>query len=162
MKIRNATIDDLEELCKIEQECFPPAEAAKKEDIKERLNTYPNHFWLLVKDEKIVSFTNGLVTNKKDLSDEMYEDANLHDEEGSWQMIFGLNTIPEHRKKGYAGLLVEKVIKQAKKENRSGVVLTCKENLIDYYSKFGFADEGISESQHGGVSWHQMRLTFKK
>ena len=41
-----------------------------------------------------------------------------------------------------------------------GVVLTCKDRLVHYYAKFGFADEGVSASTHGDVVWHQMRLTF--
>lgn len=90
----------------------------------------------------------------------MYEDAALHDENGSWQMIFGVNTLPEYRKKGYASKLINHMIDSAKKEKRSGVVLTCKKELISFYSKFGFFDEGISESQHGGAVWHQMRLEF--
>ena len=28
------------------------------------------------------------------------------------------------------------------------------------YEKFGFMNEGISESVHGGAVWYQMRLTF--
>ena len=90
----------------------------------------------------------------------MYQNASLHDESGNWQMIFGLNTLPDYRKKGLAGKLVNQLIDCARAENRLGVVLTCKDDLINYYSKFGFVDEGISESQHGGVVWHQMRLKF--
>ena len=75
-------------------------------------------------------------------------------------MIFGLNTLPKYRCKGYAGLLVEQVIKAAKEQGRKGVVLTCKDKLVHYYAKFGFVDEGISSSTHGNVVWHQMRVTF--
>jgi len=31
---------------------------------------------------------------------------------------------------------------------------------MDYYAKFGFVNEGVSNSVHGGVVWYQMRLTF--
>ncbi|MEA3423416.1 MAG: GNAT family N-acetyltransferase, partial [Bacillota bacterium] len=31
-----------------------------------------------------------------------------------------------------------------------------KEHLVHYYSKFGFANEGISESAHGGAAWYDM------
>lgn len=47
-----------------------------------------------------------------------------------------------------------------REQKRSGLVLTCKEKLIPYYSKFGFVNEGVSESVHGNVIWYQMRLTF--
>lgn len=160
MLIRTATINDLDEIHYVESECFSDAEAASKNEFKERLKHYPNHFWLIFDDEKLIAFIDGFVTDEKDLTDEMYEDAALHDENGSWQMIFGVNTLPEYRKKGYASKLINHMIDSAKKEKRSGVVLTCKKELISFYSKFGFFDEGISESQHGGAVWHQMRLEF--
>ena len=147
----------------METECFLPAEAATKEAFVGRLQHYGNHFWLLFEDEsenKLIGFVDGLVTDEADLTDEMYEKAELHDEKGAWQMIFGLNTLPEYRCQGYAGLLVEQVIKAAREQGRKGVVLTCKDKLVHYYAKFGFVDEGISGSTHGNVVWHQMRVTF--
>ena len=77
-------------------------------------------------------------------------------------MIFGLNTLPEYRRRGCAGRLIEALCAAAQEQGRRGVVLTCKEKLVPYYAKFGFADEGVSQSVHGGVVWHQMRRTFLK
>ena len=48
----------------------------------------------------------------------------------------------------------------ARQQGRRGLVLTCKDRLVPYYAKFGFADEGMSDSNHGGVAWHQMRVRF--
>lgn len=75
-------------------------------------------------------------------------------------MIFGVNTLPSYRKRGYAGSLLQKAIDDARNEGRQGVVLTCKDKLLHYYAKFGFINEGISSSEHGGAVWYQMRLTF--
>ncbi len=97
---------------------------------------------------------------KKDLTDEMYAKAQLHNESGAWQMIFGVNTIPAYRKHGYAGELIKCAIEDARKQERKGLVLTCKDHLVQYYAKFGFENEGVSESEHGGVKWNQMRLKF--
>lgn len=160
MIIRTATINDLNDIHHVESTCFNENEAASKKEFEERLKHYPDHFWLLFEGENLISFIDGFATNRKDLSDEMYENASLHDESGDWQMIFGVNTLPEYRKQGYASKLISKMIECAKVENRLGVVLTCKKELVDFYSKFGFVDEGVSESQHGGAVWHQMRLTF--
>lgn len=160
MKIRYANIADLDAIAQIEKECFPPLEAATKDEFKERLIHYANHFWVLEDEGKMLAFVNGFVTNQKDLTDEMYEKADMHDESGCWQMIFGVNTLPDYRNKGYAGYLLERAIADAKAQHRKGLVLTCKDRLIHYYAKFGFVDEGISESVHGNVVWHQMRLTF--
>ena len=160
MEIRNANIKDLDRISEIEEICFPRSEAASKKSFEGRLTDYPNHFWILEDNGEIVSFINGLVTDKEHLEDEMYSDSSIHNEKGAWQMIFGVDTIPEYRGRGCAGLLIKKMIENAKAENRKGLVLTCKDHLVKYYSKFGFLDEGISESNHGGVTWHEMRLKF--
>ena len=160
MHIRTATMEDLAVLTAIEAACFPAAEAAKEEAFRKRLAVYPDHFWLLEEGGEILSFVNGFVTQEPHLRDEMYENAALHDEAGAWQMIFGVNTLPEHRKKGYAGLLIQRCIDDARAQGRKGLVLTCKDRLVHYYETFGFVNEGVSQSVHGGVVWYEMRLTF--
>ncbi len=159
MIIRTATMDDLDAISKVEAECFPAAEAATREEFAERLEYYGNHFWLLFDEERLIAFVDGFVTDEQDLTDEMYEKASMHNEDGAWQMIFGVNTIPEYRKQGHAGKLIRKAIEDAKEQGHKGLVLTCKDKLVDYYAKFGFVNEGKSDkSNHGGVEWNQMRL----
>lgn len=160
MEIRKATVADLDAVTALEAACFPPAEAASKESFCTRLNAFGDHFWLLFDGETLVSMVNGMVTDASDLADKMYHDAALHDPNGRWQMIFGVDTLPEYRRKGCAGLLLKRAIADAREQGRAGVVLTCKDALVHYYAKFGFEDEGVSDSTHGGVVWHQMRLTF--
>ena len=153
---------DLAAVAAVEKACFPPAEAATADEFRDRLAHYAAHFWLLF-DEKgdLVSFVDGMVTDERDLTDAMYAQAAMHDEKGAWQMIFGVNTLPEYRKRGYAGELIRRAIADARQQGRKGLVLTCKDRLLAYYAKFGFVDEGVSEkSTHGNVRWHQMRLTF--
>ena len=161
MKIRTATMDDLDVIAGVEAECFPAAEAATKEEFAERIQYYGDHFWLLFDEEKLVAFVDGFVTNAADLTDEMYAKASMHEEDGAWQMIFGVNTIPAYRKRGLAGKLIERAIEDAREQGRKGLVLTCKDHLVNYYAKFGFENEGVSEnSTHGNATWNQMRLTF--
>lgn len=161
MNIRNGRISDVDELTAIEAECFPAAEAAERKSFEDRLKHYADHFWILEDDNgKIISFVNGMVTDEEHLTDKMYEKASMHDENGAWQMIFGVNTLPKYRKNGYAETVLRRVIDDAKKQGRKGLVLTCKEKLIHFYGKLGFVDEGVSDSEHGGVVWHEMRLTF--
>ena len=160
--LRMAVLEDAKEIAAVEAECFPAAEAATERSIRERLEVYPNHFWLLTDEEKIVGFVNGMVTEEPDLTDEMYENAEIHREDGRWQMIFGVDTIPEYRRRGCAGRLLRQAIADARAQGRDGLVLTCKERLIPYYARFGFRNEGISESVHGNAVWYQMRLSFDR
>jgi len=170
MKIRTGKITDLADIAAVERECFPPAEAATEEQFAERLAHYADHFWLLFDDSLateehpegvLISFIDGFVTDEPDLTDEMYEKADLHNKDGKWQMIFGVNTIPSHRDRGYASLLLNTVILTALKQGRKGLVLTCKDELVGFYAKNGFVNEGPTEkSSHGGVVWNQMRYKF--
>ena len=110
--------------------------------------------------EKLIGFVDGMVTDQTDLTDDLYEQAHAHNEQGCWQMIFGVNTLPEYRRQGVAAALLERAISDAKAQGRKGLVLTCKDKLVHYYAKFGFVSEGVSGSTHGGAVWYQMRLTF--
>lgn len=160
MTITHATTTDLTAITALEAACFPPEEAATRESFQARLLVFPEHFWLLWDEDKLISMINGMTTKRSLLTDEMYENPSMHDEAGEWQMIFGMITSPEHRKRGCATKLMEHVISDAKQQGRKGLVLTCKEKLIPFYEQFGFVSEGISESVHGGAVWYAMRLTF--
>ena len=160
MQIRTAGPADLPVIAQIEAECFPPAEAATWDSFRQRLEQYPDHFWLLEEGGKVVAFVNGMVSTEANLLDEMYDNAAMHNPQGSWQMIFGVDTLPSYRRRGCAQQLLRHVIAQAHAQGRKGLVLTCKEALVHYYAKFGFVSEGPSDSTHGGATWYQMRLTF--
>ena len=160
MNIRYATMADLDDIASVESECFPVLEAATKEEFEQRIKYYGNHFWLMFDEGKLIAFVDGFVTDEADLTDDMYENASMHNENGAWQMIFGVVTRPEYRKHGLAAQLLNRAIADARQQGRKGLVLTCKDKLVHYYAKFGFVNEGVSQSTHGNVAWNQMRLTF--
>ena len=160
MQIRTAAPGDLAALAAVEAACFPPAEAASPAALADRLAAWPGHFLLLWDGDRLAGFVNGMPTDEPDLRDEMYENAALADEAGAWQMIFGLDVAPAYRGRGLSGRLLDALIDQARAQGRRGVVLTCKTGLRGLYARFGFVDEGVSGSTHGGVVWHQMRLRF--
>ena len=114
MEIRTATTGDLTEIAQIEAVCFPAAEAATPASFAQRLQYYADHFWLLLDGSVMVGFVNGMVTDEPDLRDEMYENAAMHHEDGAWQMIFGVNTIPAYRRRGCAERLLSHVIQEAR------------------------------------------------
>lgn len=160
MHIRTATMDDLDAVTAVEAACFPAAEAATRDEFAARLAVYPNHFWLLEEDGRLVSFINGLVSDEPTIRDEMFADAAFHNERGAWQMVFGVNTLPEYRRRGLAGEVMRQVIADARSQGHKGCVLTCKDRLVHYYETFGYRSEGVSASTHGGAVWYDMRLTF--
>lgn len=160
MLIRHACAADLDALAAVEAASYPPAEGAARESIRRRLEVFPQHFWLLEDEGALLSFVNGFCTDRPDLTDDMYDEPAMHDENGAWQMIFSVVSAPEHRHRGYAAAAVRRMLADCRADGRRGVVLTCKERLLPFYAQFGFVDEGVSASTHGGAVWHQMRLRF--
>ena len=158
--VRHASEEDAAKIASLEALCFPSAEAASPETILMRLKTYPECFTVVEDGGEIICVVDGPVTQSGDLTDEMYSDVSLHDIQGPWQMIFGVETHPSYRKRGIAGLALRSFLSDARGMGLSGAVLTCKEELIHYYSGFGFVNEGVSVSVHGGAKWYQMRLRF--
>ena len=161
MRIRRAEERDLEELLKIERACFPPAEAAGEASMKERIRTFPETFWVLEEEGKqILGFISGMPSGEEQLTDAMYAGTEGYQKDGAWLMIFGVDVRPREQGKGYGALLMRTMVQDAKKQGRKGVVLLCKERMIPFYRKFGFEEEGRSDSCHGGEVWYSMRRRF--
>lgn len=161
MEIRHATKHDISAISEVEAKCFPPSEAASEKAFTGRIENYGNHFWLMYENDKLIAFVDGFVTNESDLTDKMFADATMHNENGAWQMIFGVNTLPEYRNNGYASELLRRAVDEAREQGRKGVVLTCKDKLLPFYARLGFVDEGVTDkSTHGNAVWHQMRIIF--
>lgn len=160
MEIRKATLNDLDAITALEAACFPEAEAASRDSFEKRLEVFADRFWLLWDGDRLVSMVNGMVTDQEELVDEMFADASIHQPEGAWQMIFGVATHPEYQRRGLAAQVLERAIADVKAEGRRGLILTCKEQKLHYYAKFGFVNQGVSVSEHGGAKWYQMRLEF--
>ena len=161
--IRQARPEDLDQVAEVERICFPEAEAAGRESLRLRIQAFPESF--LVAEEQggaIIGFINGAVTDKKTISDDMFEDAGLHKEDGAYQSIFGLDVLPQYRRQGIAAALMEGLIRSAEEKGRKGLILTCKERLIPYYGKFGYRNMGVSESVHGGAVWYDMIMEIEQ
>ena len=160
MKIRKADRNDIKKLAEVEAACFPPAEAAKEADFRQRLHVFGDHFLLLEENGRLIGFINGMACDRRTIIDEMFADANMHDDAGAWQSVMSIGVLPEYQRHGIAARLMQTLIDDARAAGRKGCTLTCKDRLIHYYAKFGYKDEGISVSEHGGAVWYDMVLEF--
>lgn len=158
LEIRKARLSDLEEITALEAVCFPQAEAATRESFLQRLQAFPDSFFVAETEGGIIGFINGCVTDDEVISDEMFASASIHNPSGSYQAIFGLDVHPDFRRQGIAAKLMEHMISAAREAGRKGLILTCKERLIPYYGSFGYVNMGVSRSNHGGAVWFDMIL----
>ncbi|HWR42113.1 GNAT family N-acetyltransferase [Sporomusa sp.] len=156
--IRGVRPEDLDRVAEIEAVCFPPAEAASRESFKERIAAFPESFLVAEANGILIGFINGCVTNSSIIYDELFHSTQHHIPDGKNQTIFGLDVIPEYRKQGIAAQLMNHFIQLAKNTGRRNVILTCKDRLVHYYESFGYVNNGISKSTHGGSQWFDMTL----
>jgi len=162
IEIVTAVPADAAAAARVEAACFPPAEACSAEEFARRIQTFPESFFFAKENGVIIGMINGCVTDKPALPDELYHDSRLHRPDGDYQTVFGLDVLPEYRRKGVAAALLHHLIRRAEEAGRKGVILTCKDPLRPYYEKFGFVWQGVSASTHGGAVWNDMLLLFDR
>jgi ribosomal protein S18 acetylase RimI-like enzyme len=161
LKIRNVTLDDLDEIAAIEQVCFLKDEAATKEIFKERIQVIPDSFLVAEAEGKVAGFINGPVIYKEAITDDLFKTLRPNPASGGHQSVLGLAVHPDFQKQGIAGTLLAALELAARRKNRETVTLTCKQDLIRFYENHGYYNAGKSDSQHGGVVWSNMIKRLK-
>ena len=155
--------EEAELAAEIEQICFPPNEACTPERIKERIGVASDLFLVAIdreNDGKIAGFLNGIATDEYTFRDEFFTDAGLHKEDGQNIMILGLDVLPEYRMQGLGRELVYNYCRREQARGRKRLVLTCLQNKVEMYTKFGFIDRGEADSTWGGEKWHEMDISL--
>jgi ribosomal protein S18 acetylase RimI-like enzyme len=158
--IRNVLPKDLDECYRVEVSGFPPEEAATRETIKLRMETFPQGFLVAELGGTVVGILNSASTDKDDVSDEALKQLVGHDPNGRNMVVFALAVLPEFRGLGIARRLMLHFMDEARHHNKKAILLMCKADLIAYYERLGFIHAGLSKSTHGGAEWHEMRLSL--
>ena len=156
-QIRTVTAADLDAVTALEAACFPSAEAATREAFAYRIETFPERFFVAERQGRIIGLVNGCASDLPAIDDRLFEPQG-HDPEGKNQMVFGLAVHPDCRNNGIAAALLRRLIDFAREQDMNQVILTCKQEKIPYYQKFGFQNRGVSASEHGGAVWYDMVL----
>ena len=139
MYIRPAHNDDLQTIFDIEQNTFPPQEAACLETFAYRLKNFPECFFVAENDEGIiVAFLSGrpaLRLTGQGVTDVMYENVQLPS--GDTFVILSVNTRPDFQNMGYASGLLSNAACAAKKLGCRRMLLACKEENLSFSGRAG-------------------------
>ena len=159
-EFRSINPDEVEQAIAIEQICFPPNEACSPKAMTERIAKVPQLFLVAVDKStgKLAGFLNGVATDEEKFRDEFFTDIDLCDENGKNVMLLGLDVLPEYRGQGLARELVHRYSRRERANGRKKLFLTCLEQKVEMYKKFGLQDLGIADSTWGGEEWHEMVL----
>jgi len=156
--IREAKEEDLDRCFEIETLSYEGDEAASKEKILRRIQTYPEGFIVLEVNNIIAGFINCGACNTVELSDEEFKELVGHDRDGKYIVIMSVVVHPNFQRRGYSTALMNHFIHKMKELQKKEIHLICQTSLLDMYASFGFKYIGESDSDHGGLSWHEMIL----
>ena len=158
VNFRQAQPTDAERCFAIESAAYAGDEAATREKILTRIQTYPQGFLVLENDHEIIGFINCGATDTVVLSDESFKELVGHDPAGDYIVIMSVAVHPDYQRSGYAGKLLQRFISDMHGMSKKGIYLICQEELVPLYAKFGFLEIGPSDSDHGGLQWQEMVL----
>ena len=154
--IRNVKKEDLADLVVLEHRCFLNDEAASDEAFKKRIETISDSFFVAEENGVIVGLINGPVIKTAYITDDLFADNKVNPIFGGHQSVLGLAVSPDYQNRGLAGLLLNHLEKAAIEKHRQTITLTCKKDLVGFYEKHGYVNHGVSNSEHGGVTWYNM------
>lgn len=156
IRLRNVQFSDLEQLLRIENEGFSKEEAATKEAFIQRIKLIQDTFLVAEIEGQMAGYINGPVINQMYITDDLFEKISTNPQTGGYQSILGVAVAKHWRNQGVAAVLLDKLMQCVIENKREGITLTCKQELVSFYEKLGFANHGLSQSQHGGERWYNM------
>ncbi len=155
---RIASASDLDLLYDAEKRCFK-GDYLNREDLEAMLERFPEHFLLLYKDGVFLGYQISCPSSLEHFEDTLFQ-GKAYEEEGSQLYLLGLGVLPEHQGKGYGRILIERLKEEALRQKRKKIILTCKEDLVPFYSRYGFKLTGDSLSCFAGKRWKEMALVL--
>lgn len=158
--IRHVTAADLDRCYAIETLAYEGDEAATREKIATRIATWPDGFIVAEVDGQVAGFINSGAAFDVQMSDEAFKELIGHDPAGPNVVIMSVVVHPDYQGLGLAKRLLGEFIDRMREQGKATIHLMCKERHIPLYAGFGFAYIKPSESDHGGMAWHEMIFTL--
>lgn len=79
-----------------------------------------------------------MVTDEETITDEMYTNAKLHQPQGKYQTIFGIDVLPSYQHLGIATKLMKNLIEKAQKKNALELFYVVNINLFHFMNNLDF------------------------
>lgn len=151
---------DLDRCFEIETVSYAGDEAASRDKIQKRIETWPEGFIVLENESEITGFINSGCAHEVRLDDEAFKELIGHDADGAHVVVMSVVVHPDYQGQGMARRLMRHFIERMRALGKTNIFLICQLELIPMYADHGFVHLGPSKSDHGGLSWHEMSLAL--
>jgi ribosomal protein S18 acetylase RimI-like enzyme len=149
---------DVERCYEIETSAYTGDEAATKEKIAIRIAQYPEGFLVMQLDGRVVGFINSGCAHEVQMSKEEFKQLVGHDPAAPNVVIMSVVVAPDQQGKGYSAMLMREFVARMQGMAKASIYLMCRDKHVALYEKFGYRYLQQSESDHGGMSWHEMKM----
>lgn len=163
LEFRTAQKSDLAQIMAIERAGFSPAEAASEQAMAQRIKVISDTFIVATNElDRVLGYVVGPVIAKRYLTDDLFEQIGPNQKQGGYQSVLSLAVAPQHRKHQVAAHLLTELARRSQAKQRLGITLTCLAELVPFYEKNGYHNDGVSQSQHAGEIWYNLVLDQRK
>lgn len=160
ISFRHAIPADAERCFEIEAGAYEGDEAATLVKISKRIAQYPQGFLVLEADGRIVGFINSGCAHTVVMSDEAFKELVGHDASAANVVIMSVVVDTAEQGKGYAKMLMSGFVERMRAMEKQTIHLMCRDRHVALYEKLGYRYVQPSDSDHGGMAWHDMMMTL--
>ena len=157
IKIREAQQSDINQICLIQESISNSLEVLNREIIEERIRKHAGTFLLASLDDQEIAYIAAATLPIPSLRQRILE---IGDEEFISENAIILEDLavdPDFQGQGFGTLLLAALKEVTRQQNRPGIYLLCKDELLAYFEMNGFVEQGIVDGERSSEVAFLMR-----
>ena len=157
IKIREAQQSDIDRICLIQESISNTLEIMNREIIEERIRKHAGTFLLASLDDQEIAYIAAATLPIPSLRQRILE---IGDEEFISENAIILEDLavdPDFQGQGFGTLLLAALKEVTRQQNRPGIYLLCKDELLAYFEMNGFVEQGIVDGERSSEVAFLMR-----
>lgn len=157
-EFRQAVIEDATAITLLEDNSYPPDEAATPAKISYRIQHASDFFYVLKENHHLVGFVNGTLVLEDTIH---HESMSTHHPSGKTLVIHSVVVDKDHRRQKVASNMLQQYVKKISElKTVSRILLLSKAALLPFYLSNGFSFIRISPVVHGQEQWMELGINL--
>lgn len=158
INIREAQHSDIEQICSIQEGTLNFQDRLTQEILEERIRNHADTFLLASLDDQVIAYISATDFATSSVSRWIVEMADGEAISNRNLIIDALSVHPDYQGQGFGTLLLAALKEVTRQQDRPGIYLLCKDELLAYFEMNGFVEQGIVVGERGSevaflMSW---------
>ena len=159
IKIREVQQSDIERICLIQESISNTLEILNREIIEERIRNHAGTFLLASLDDQGIAYITATTPPIPSLRQWILEIGDKEFISENSIILEGLAVDPDFQGQGFGTLLLAALKEVTRQQNRPGIYLLCEDELLAYFERNGFVEQGIVDGERSSevaflMRWH--------